>query len=218
MHNSAAARTTATVIDLAPYALRGGTWFDQLCPDWRGPGFLLDARSFELLHANMPARRLLAQGRPVSLLGPRLMLGSPPAARALAVAMAELVAGDRRTAMLVVDDPATNAAFGLRLYRLDTPHPGGDAIALLEVTDASVAPDAALLDAVAAAFYLTLAEGRVLGLLAAGHALREIAVKRGVRIETVRHQCKAVLSKMRCRRQSDLVRLVATLATSSSFA
>lgn len=218
MHINAAARQTS-LVELAVPTIRGSARLDQFCPDWLGPTFLLNARSLELLHANAPARRLLAQGRPLTLLGRRLLLRSPAEARALADAMLELAGGDRRTTMLVVDDPTVNATFGLRLRLIDIPGLGdGDPLALLDVTDATLPPDASLLDAVADAFQLTLAEGRVLGLLAAGHSLREIAVKRGVRIETVRHQCKAVLSKMRCRRQSDLVRLVATLAQPSTAA
>ena len=67
------------------------------------------------------------------------------------------------------------------------------------------------LAALAEAFGLTLAEMSVLALLGQGHSLAEIASARGVEIDTVRGQCKLLLSKTRSRRQSDLVKLVVAL-------
>ncbi|MFP5462760.1 MAG: helix-turn-helix transcriptional regulator [Gammaproteobacteria bacterium] len=61
------------------------------------------------------------------------------------------------------------------------------------------------------AFGLTSAEAQVARLLAEGHSMQDIASQRGVSLETVRSQVRAVFAKTDTRRQPDLVRLLAEI-------
>jgi DNA-binding CsgD family transcriptional regulator len=56
---------------------------------------------------------------------------------------------------------------------------------------------------------LSLAEAEVANLIAEGRSAAEIADERGASMHTVRNQIKAALAKTSCRRQSELVALVA---------
>lgn len=197
-----------------------GGWFRRralflapLCPDWRGPTIALGTRNLELRHANRPARDMLRRGLVARLRGNRLALLSPHGARRLAEILRGLESRQGAAATLVIADRHAEPAMALRIHLPDLPpSETGEPIAIVEFVDTSLDLPPAQMAAIAEAFGLTVAEGGVLALLAAGHSLREIAVLRGVHIETVRNQCKTVLGKMRCRRQADLVRIVATLA------
>lgn len=192
---------------------------EPLCPDWRGPAIAVGARTLELRHANRSALAMLRRGLPVRLLGNRIAANSPPAARRLAAALRSLDTRGAKAAMMVIDDEDTQETFALRIYLPNLPlATGAERIAIVEFSDALLELQPPLLRAIAEAFGLTAAEGVVLGLLATGCSLREIAEQRGVHLETVRHQCKTVLSKMHCRRQSDLVRVVALLSQQGSAA
>lgn len=84
--------------------------------------------------------------------------------------------------------------------------------ALLLITD----PDGVLKDPshlLKSLFSLTNAEIEVAATLRAGFTLAEIAVVRGVSLETIRSQLKSLLQKTNTRRQSDLIRLLTTLIT-----
>jgi DNA-binding CsgD family transcriptional regulator len=185
----------------------------SFCPDWRGPSVVVDARSLELRYANGHARDMLDRGFPAHLSGGRITINSAHAMRRLNSTMQALLSDATRTAMLVVDDEDTRTTYALRIVLQHLPHTfAADRIAVVDFVKASIDPPPSLLRAIADAFDLTAAEGSVLGHLAAGLSLREIAALRNVRVETVRNQCKTVLSKMRCRRQADLVRVVAGLS------
>jgi DNA-binding CsgD family transcriptional regulator len=95
---------------------------------------------------------------------------------------------------------------------------GGDRIVVLEVTTGQQALSRGDLTALGEAFGLTLAEISILALLGQGQSLAEIASTRGVEIDTVRGQCKLLLSKTRSRRQSDLVKLVVALCAQDAAA
>jgi DNA-binding CsgD family transcriptional regulator len=62
-------------------------------------------------------------------------------------------------------------------------------------------------------FGLTLAEAAVAADLAKGSALAEIAVRRGVGLNTLKTQVAAIMRKMGSRRQSEIVAIVAALPT-----
>jgi DNA-binding CsgD family transcriptional regulator len=66
---------------------------------------------------------------------------------------------------------------------------------------------------VAAAFDLTPAESQLAVSLAKGMSVNEVAIARGVSIETVRSQVKSIFAKTGTSQQSDLVSLLATLPT-----
>ena len=82
------------------------------------------------------------------------------------------------------------------------------AMAVLHRLDTRRQLDPAIL---AEAFGLTSAEAHVAGMLAEGHSMQDIASQRGVSLETVRSQVRAVFTKTDTRRQSDLVRLLAEI-------
>ena len=63
----------------------------------------------------------------------------------------------------------------------------------------------------AESFDLTEAEAEIARLLVIGFDLAEIAAVRLVKRTTVRNQCKAILTKLGCRRQIELVRLLTSL-------
>ncbi|MCB1692322.1 MAG: helix-turn-helix transcriptional regulator [Pseudomonadales bacterium] len=64
---------------------------------------------------------------------------------------------------------------------------------------------------IADVFDLTVREAEVVAALAAGDSLREHAHQRGVRISTARFHLYRAMAKMGVRRQSDVIRLVASL-------
>ena len=90
---------------------------------------------------------------------------------------------------------------------------GSGQLVVVEITNGSTALSSGDLKELGNAFGLTSAETSILGSLASGGSLAEIADERGVAIETVRSQCKKLLAKTRSRRQSDLVKLVVALCT-----
>ncbi|MBK8085199.1 MAG: helix-turn-helix transcriptional regulator [Devosia sp.] len=182
----------------------------SFCPDWRGASLAVDTNGLGLLYANAHAHDMLQHGRPARLSNGRLVICPDQAMRRLHAMLEALREGTTHTAPLVVDDEDAAATYVLRIALPMSPHLPH--IAIIDITRALVDPHPALLGAIAEAFHLTVAEGNVLGHLAAGLSLREIAAMRGVRLETVRQQCKVLLSKMRCRRQADLVRVVAGLS------
>lgn len=182
----------------------------SFCPDWRGASLAVEINGLGLLYANAYAHDLLQHGRPARLSGGRLLIGPDHAMRRLHVLIGALREGSTRTGTLVVNDEDSGTTFVLRIALPLSPHISD--VAIIDITGALVEPQPALMGAIAEAFHLTVAESSVLGHLAAGLSLREIATMRGVRLETVRQQCKVLLGKMRCRRQADLVRVVAGLS------
>ncbi|MBS0427522.1 MAG: helix-turn-helix transcriptional regulator [Proteobacteria bacterium] len=83
---------------------------------------------------------------------------------------------------------------------------GREILVLLRLTrrpDATPLPDPATLQQV---FALTAAEARVLHALASGRRAHEVAQAHGVSYHTVRSQITALMQKMDCARQVDLVR------------
>ncbi|MBO9512737.1 MAG: helix-turn-helix transcriptional regulator [Variovorax sp.] len=70
----------------------------------------------------------------------------------------------------------------------------------------------AIAEAFRQAFELTLAEARVLAALMAGELPKRYALRMGLSINTVRSQIAALMWKMGCQRQLDLVRKAMSLA------
>lgn len=60
-------------------------------------------------------------------------------------------------------------------------------------------------------FHLTIAESRVLAALANGHAAADYAAMNGVSLNTVKNQIRALMEKMQCSRQVELVKLALLL-------
>jgi DNA-binding CsgD family transcriptional regulator len=195
-----------------------------LCPDWREPMIALNVDTRAIAYANHGALELFKRGFPLSVSRGRLQLGAEHADDRLTLAMHNAVHRDIATTSVVVDDGERDLTYSVRIcvpqgFMRDVLRRrvhGGDRVVVLEVTTGRRALSRADLAALGEAFGLTLAETSVLALLGQGQSLAEIASTRGVEIDTVRGQCKLLLSKTRSRRQSDLVKLVVGLCAHDS--
>lgn len=190
-----------------------------LCPDWREPMIALNADTCAVSYANHGALELFKRRFPLSVSRGRLQLGTEHADERLGRAMQAALHRDVAKSAIVVDDERRNLTYSVRIcvpqgFMRDVLRRrvhGGDRLVLLEVTSGRQTLSRGDLTALGEAFGLTLAETSVLALLGQGQSLTEIASTRGVEIDTVRGQCKLLLSKTRSRRQSDLVKLVVAL-------
>jgi len=190
-----------------------------MCPDWREPMIALNADTRAVCYANHAALELFKREFPLSVQRGRLQLETERADDRLTMAMHNALHRDIARNSIVVDDKARDLTCCVRIcvpqgFMRDVLRRrvrGGDRIVVLEVTTGQQALSRADLTALGEAFGLTLAEISILALLGQGQSLAEIASTRGVEIDTVRGQCKLLLSKTRSRRQSDLVKLVVAL-------
>lgn len=190
-----------------------------LCPDWREPMLALNVDSHAVCYANHGALELFKRGFPLHVSRGRLHLSTGQADERLALAMRHALHRDIARSAIVVDDEQHDLTYSVRIcvpqgFMRDVLRRrvrAGDRLVVLELTTGRQALARDNLAALAEAFSLTLAEMSVLALLGQGRSLAEIASIRGVEIDTVRGQCKLLLSKTRSRRQSDLVKLVVAL-------
>jgi DNA-binding CsgD family transcriptional regulator/PAS domain-containing protein len=88
------------------------------------------------------------------------------------------------------------------------PHVYGRPLALILIKDPEVRPTQ---EHVAELFGLSPAEGRLVVALMAGKILREIAIDLGVEIPTLRTQLSSVFRKVGVSRQTDLMRILASI-------
>lgn len=190
-----------------------------LCPDWREPMLALNVDSHAVCYANHGALELFKRRFPLNVSRGRLQLSSEQADQRLALAVRDALDRDVARSAIVVDDGQHDLTYSVRIcvpqgFMRDVLRRrvyGGDRLVVLELASGRRALARDNLTALAEAFGLTLAEISVLALLGQGRSLTEIASIRGVEIDTVRGQCKLLLSKTRSRRQSDLVKLVVAL-------
>ncbi|QGP77691.1 helix-turn-helix transcriptional regulator [Sphingobium sp. CAP-1] len=87
----------------------------------------------------------------------------------------------------------------------------GDTRQIVVIVTDPQAHDASLANRIRALYGLTRAEAEVVSGLCEGKALEQLAQERGVALNTVRTQMKAIYLKMDCSRQSELVARVARL-------
>lgn len=192
-----------------------------LCPDWREPMIALNVDTRAICYANHGALELFKRSFPLSVSRGRLQLGNEQADDRLTLAMHGALHRDIAKSAIVVDDGEYDLTYSVRIcvpqgFMRDVLRRrvhGGDRMVVLEIATGRRALSRGDLTALGEAFGLTLAEISVLALLGQGQSLTEIASTRGVEIDTVRGQCKLLLSKTRSRRQSDLVKLVVALCS-----
>ena len=190
-----------------------------LCPDWRAPMLVLDADTLEVAYANIKALDLAKRRSPFAFPRGVLELRPRSASERLRAALRRALDSDLGNSTLIVDDDIDGLTYGLRLCVpqgfmrevLRQRIANGERLVVVEMTSGHMSLSGRDLAALGDAFGLTVAETRILALIAEGLSLSEIATRRGVGIETVRHQCKRLLDKTRSRRQSDLVKLVVAL-------
>jgi len=192
-----------------------------LCPDWREPMIALNVDTRAVCYANHGALELFKCRFPLSISRGRLQFGSEEADNRLTLAMHGALQRDVAKSAIVIDDADRDLTYSVRICVpqgflrdvLRRRAHGGSRMVVLEIATGRRALSRADLAALGEAFGLTLAEISVLALLGQGQSLAEIAATRGVEIDTVRGQCKLLLSKTRSRRQSDLVKLVVALCS-----
>jgi DNA-binding CsgD family transcriptional regulator len=177
---------------------------------------LLD-REGRLVFANAALHAMVALADGLTL-GPR-GLDSPDPAVGLALrraAMAALAAAEGRLGLLpsagslAIHAPSGVARWMVRALPMGPRGQHGPRGAMLLVRDAMARaqPAPALL---ARLFRLTPAEASLAASLAAGRSLDDHARRRGIARETVRSQLAAIRRKTGCRRQADLVALLARI-------
>lgn len=170
-----------------------------------GDAMLLIAPSATILMRTANATALLVEGR---LLGAaeRTLTHPHPA---LAAGLRRAVARAHAQQQAVTFSVPTSWGEGLRLDIAPAPTAFTFAsestlIVRIRKNSAFAVPG---LDELAAFFSLTPAEARVLAALVSGHSPAEYAAATGVATATVRNQISALMRKMSCSRQSELVRL-----------
>lgn len=125
----------------------------------------------------------------------------------LSAAVAVATAPYPRPSACLVERPGKPA--GYRISASPTQQSGvGPAWLLLSDPEEE---DASLTARLRAMFALTVAEAELAVALSQGHSLARIAVMRKVLPGTVRFQVKAIAAKMHCRRQVEIVAIVARL-------
>ena len=196
-----------------------------LCPDWRNAMLVVDPHSLAVAYANTQALRMFKRRYPIYVAGGILEVAPPDGNRRLRGTLDGLLTNGPEAASLVADDPDQGFTCAIRVRLLQgflrqilerhLQAPGR--LAVLEVATGRLGMSSVALHALGAAFQLTTAELSVLSQLVDGRSLGEIAVMRRVQLETVRNQCKRLLGKTRCRRQSELVRLVLALCAHDAF-
>ena len=206
-----ALRPTPAPLDVEVLAL--------LCPDWRDAMLVLDADSREVAYANIGAIEMFKRRAPLSVRHGRLELSSPRDAERLTKTLQHALRKDIAKSSIVIDDEANGHTWCVRIFlpqgfmrdTLRRNLHGAGRLVVLEVSAGQVVLSRADLNALGEAFALTVAETNILALLGQGRSLGEIATMRSVELETVRAQCKLLLAKTRCRKQSELVKLVVAL-------
>lgn len=184
------------------------------------PSFLVRGDG-HVLHANGAAREALRRADCVVDVGGRLGLAHPPRDDALAAALqghADVRAPRPgtspapRTRLLAMRARPDGATVLVRVATQVGIDAGGHAVALVTLHDPRRAPpiDPAMLQE---AFALTPAESRIALMLAAGTPPTGIATAQGIAISTVRTHLRGILAKLGVRRQLDLVRMLAELAS-----
>ncbi len=183
----------------------------------QSPVILLDGQG-RVLHASAAATRLLDAGDGLSVAGRGVLRAATPA---LSARLAELLdrAGGRsgESGALRLARPSGKPDLTLIAIPLRPDSTASGArhpSILLQLTDplARVTPEPALL---IEAFGLTTAEAALTTALMRGLSVAEVAAKSGRSVATVRTHLASVLAKTGTARQSELVRLLARLASSS---
>jgi len=172
-------------------------------------GTMLVRADGTLLHLNAAAERLLRKGEVLRVAGGKL---DAPAAtrRSLAEALASACSDARPLARSFMLQDGSGRRWVANAAPFTSP--GGSRCALVIVHD--LGGDMGGAGPLQELFGLSGAEAAVAAELAKGRTPREIAGSRGVSIDTVRSQLKAIADKFGCHRQAEIVAIVKS-ATSS---
>ncbi len=174
---------------------------------------LVDAES-RIVHANLPAQRMLRTGSPLSVLRGRLRAGDHETTARLGRVVAQAARDESEIAaagigMVLARDGGTVATahvlplVGSAVRRQMLPR----AVAAVFVSDGTCAPSG-VLEAFAEAYGLTRSEVRLLGRLMLGESIAEAAASLNIARTTVKTHISRLLAKTGSRRQTDLLALV----------
>lgn len=185
--------------------------------DRTGTPILVTDGLLNLLHANAPARTLLDARDPLIVKGHGIALAQPAAMQALSLAVAqaaedEAEIGHRGLGIPVLCRDGTPRVLHVLPLRGGALRPGlvNKAAAAIFVSTAAASPVGAG-SLAAQLFGLSLAEARIFDLIAEGHTPAEAATRLDIGLSTVRTHLLRIYAKTGTRRQSDLVRLAASL-------
>ena len=179
-------------------------------------GVLLIDRHYHPIITNRSADAILAQRDGLTLAADGLHATNRRDDAVLRQLLAEVIAAPASAPctnrVMAVSRPSGKRAFPVITASLSEALPGDAAEAAVVCTligdpDAGQAFTPEVLRSV---YSLTAAESELVGLLAAGHCLRDAAELRGVSLNTVRSQLKQVFAKTDTTRQGALIRLVLT--------
>ena len=189
-----------------------------ICPDWRGPMLVIDARSGDLMYANLHCLSLFERRRPASILRGKLTFGSPEFDQRFNANLASAVERGIETAVITGYDAASGSWISATIRNtqgffrdtlLRNLHCGDDIHpVVVEISLNSGLLDPLALAAFAEASSLAPAEIDAVRCLAAGQTPAGIAAARGVATSTIRQRLKTVMAKTRSRRQAELIRLI----------
>lgn len=176
---------------------------------------LLVAASMRVIHANPPARDVLAAGDLFHLHN-NVLTASNGVAQALAAALAATAREESRIGRKGLGIPARRAdgsvaalhVLPLRPSRVPAGHL---AVAAIFIAQANT-PFVAATDVLAALFGLTPAEAGVFDQIAGGRTVAETSHKLAIEESTVRSHLTHLFDKTGVRRQADLAQLAAALA------
>jgi len=179
--------------------------------------FLVDAE-MRCIHMNPVARKVIAAGSALSVTGGKVAAATAAATAALEAAVAlaardEASLGRKGLGVPVRDSEERPFVIHVLPLRRREVRPGlsQSAVAALFVTPPAGPPQLPA-DALALLYDLTPAETRVVLRLAGGGTIGGIAGELGVTSATVRTHLQHVFDKTGCTRQTELVRLVASLS------
>jgi DNA-binding CsgD family transcriptional regulator len=178
-------------------------------------GVMLLDKDSRVVLTNRSADQILAQDDGIRLDHGCPRLADPRQDRVFQQLLAEAVQtravrGHSHGKTTTVLRPSGRRSYASMVGPLLAPPPGTslrEAVAILFVSD----PEGSQIstsEVLEGLYDLTPAEAELLRLLAEGRSLEEVAVKRGVTINTARSQLKQVFAKTDTRRQGELVRLV----------
>ncbi len=171
-----------------------------------------------IVHANLPARTLLADGDPITSERGMLRAGASTAARALDGAIAQAAQSETRMGKVGIDVPVPFAdgrpgfAHVLPIGASAVRGALGPRAAAAVFFSPSSEPQRPPSKAWAAAFGFTPSEMKLLDLLVQGHTVSQAARMLGVADGTVRTHLIRLMAKAGVSRQADLIRLVLQLS------
>lgn len=176
-------------------------------------------RDGAIVQANRAAQALLNGDGPVFAARGEIRVANPRGEDALRRSLAAIGAGDTSTGRVGVGIPVETSdgrkalIYVLPLTSGNLRARGGPrACAALVITDGGAEQGNFSVEALAAAFDLTPAEGRVLGRLLAGRTPAEAAGDLGLAVPTVRSHLASLYSKSGTERLADLILLAAQLS------